>query len=1152
MAISRGVLYKPPHIPMRSKELFSTSEKGRFAVASLASLFLSFIIPVPAAAALRGVDVSSLPEPAGKRIQYFGDIHPILAEHCLSCHGPDKQKGGLRLDSREAALQGGESYGPAIVPGKSAASPLVLFMAHLEPDLEMPPDEDMRPTRELAILRAWIDQGAKWPAPKGGIAEGTESTLGNQTLFFEQAETHWAYQPVPPLASFAKSPASTVIDGFIRTKLTENKLTPSPQAAPRQLLRRLHYDLTGLPPTPEQVAAFEADPSDAAYAKAVNDLLNAPQFGERWARYWLDLARYADTRDFIAQQDLRYPFAWTYRDYVVSAFNDDKPYDQFIREQLAADQIGLPGNDPALAALGFITVGPRFRNRTDEIINDRIDVVTRGLMATTVACARCHDHKFDPVRTEDFYALYGVFASTEDPKELPEIALKNAMPSAADRKDYEAKIAKERADLKQFIAGLKDKAVADICSKPELYFDALNKMEVERSADVRKLITGGKMIETALTPLSAAWNNLKRDPKWLSDPVLAPLARVAAASPDRKAQFPAIMVKTGKVPGGDAQVHPWVLKGLKEKMPKNDTEMLKLYGELLAAATAGAKDGDSKSFLAAFTGENGWFDFDARTVENAHRLLGKGRADLAKLYEAIAEVDATHPGAPPRAMAVTDKDKPVTPVVFVRGDATKRGDRVDRRFLELLDPSKKPFDAKASGRRELAEDIVSRDNPLTGRVWANQIWRHLLGAGLVKTAGDFGLQSEPPSHPELLDFLAAALMDREWSTKSLIRDIVLSKTYRQSSVDRPECSEVDVLNELVWRANRRRMDFESMRDAMLAASGNLDLTAGGRAVDLSTEPFSARRTLYGHVDRTNLDPLFTTFDFPSPDIASTERSETLVPQQALFALNDSFIIDQAKALARNATEAAGDTKDATGAVDWIYRQVFFRQPTEVESVLATNFVKDATLQRGRSMLGSWLYGFGSADPAATGTDRFRRFSYFDPKIQRYQVGRVYPNPQFKHLSLNTNGGHPGADLQHATIRRWIAPYDGDIEIQGELVVNRQNTGDGVRGRLLSSKQGLLGEWIADGAPIRTPVERYSVKRGEVLDFAVDCRDSMTSDGFRWSPTISLKIRAEDAPTGVQTVWDAQADYSAPPPPPLQPIEQLAHAMLMTNEFLFID
>ncbi len=1100
-----------------------------------------------------GIDTSSLPEPLQRPVRYFGDVHPLLAEHCLSCHGPDKQKGGLRLDSREAALAGGGSYGPAIVPGRSAESPLILFMAHLEPDMEMPPDEEMLPEQAIAVLRAWIDQGAKWPA-KPVAGDGAETvTLGNQELFFKKAATHWAFQPVPKAEAKSLANGPAAVDALVAAKLTDKGLERSARADARTLLRRLHFDLTGLPPSPEEMAAFAAAferDADAAVEAKADELLASRHFGERWGRFWLDLARYADTQDFRAQTDLRYPYAWTYRDYVVGAFNADKPYDRFLKEQIAADQLGLPEKDPALTALGFLTVGPRFRGRADEIINDRIDVVTRGLMGMTVACARCHDHKYDPIPTADFYALYGVFASSEDAADLPEVTLAEVKADAKMRADYEAQKAAAQQGLEDFLQGLKDKAVADILAKPELYFDALCQMEITRTADVRKLITGKQMVETALTPLSRQWTVLKREEKWLEHPVLGPLARVASASPNRKAGILAGIIESGRVPGGKVAVHPAVLEALRAEKPKDEEALVKVYGGLLARA-AQQPEGGLAAVKEAFQGEGGWLDFPLEDVESAHRLLGTGRAELNKLHTAVSEVDATHPGAPARAMALQDKAKPVNQAIFIRGESNKRGDVVERRFLEVLDKSKAPFPDDRSGRKELAENIASRDNPLTARVWANHVWRHLLGRPLVDTPGDFGLQAEPPSHPELLDWLASALMERGWSTKKLIRDIVLSATYQQSSAGRPGADAMDADNALLWRANRRRMDFEAMRDAMLATSGQIDPAQGGRAVSLSAEPFSGRRTIYGHVDRVNLDPLFTTFDFPSPDIASPERSETLVPQQALFALNDGFIVSQARALAKKAQEAAGGGTDASGAVDWLYRQVFLRQPTEVEAVMARGFLREVTGLRAATQRGSWIYGYGSADPEVARTEAFKRLPYFDPQTKRYQGGRAYPHPELGHVNLSAVGGHPGRKLEAASIRRWIAPYDGEVSVEGEIALARQG-GDGVRARLISSRGGLLGEWIAKGQPAQTVVDKVAVKRGEILDFAVDCLGNGSTDNYRWAPALQLLVRAEDAPTDVQTVWDAQADFKAPPPPKLQPLEQMAHALLMTNEFLFVD
>ncbi len=1112
------------------------------------ALALLTVVSAHAASKKRAaIDMSALPEPIQRPVKYFGDVHPILAQHCVSCHGPEKQKGGLRLDSLEAALAGGSSYGPAIVPGKSTESPLLLFTAHLEPDMEMPPDEEMLPEEALAVLRAWIDQGAKWPA-KATPADGGVA-LGNQDAFFKKAATHWSFQPVIKADPHTLKAGPATIDSLIEAARKTKGLTASPRADARTLLKRLHFDTTGLPPAPEELDIFAADyatnPSTALERK-VDELLASPHFGERWGRYWLDIARYADTQDFQAQADLRYPFAWTYRDYVISAFNEDKPYDQFLREQIAADQLGFAENDPRLAALGFVTVGPRFRRREDEQINDRIDVVTRGLMGLTVACARCHDHKYDPIPTADFYALYGVFNSTQIPEALPEITPRTFQPDPAQRADYDAKKASAEKALKDFIQNLKDKAVADILAKPVLYFDALVQMEVTKTADVRKLITGKKMTETALTPLSTQWAAFRNSEKWWEDAIMGPLARVAGASPQRKPAVLETIVSKGRVPGGKETIHPALAAALKADPPKDEEALVRLYGKVLEEAKKGSAD--QKDFAKKISGPGGWLDFRTSDVERAYRLLGTGRRELNDLSTAIAEVEATHPGAPPRAMVLTDLARPVEPVIFVRGDPTRKGDSVPRRFLSVLDGEKKPFPETSSGRKELAERITATDNPLTPRVWANQVWRHLLGTPLVKTTGDFGLQSEPPSHPQLLDWLASALMQRSWSTKQLVRDILLSTTYQQSSADRPEAAAIDPDNTHYWRANRRRMDFEAMRDAMLATSSQLDRTTGGRAVSLSEEPFSGRRTIYGLVDRVNLDPLFTTFDFPSPDISATERSQTLVPQQALFALNDAFIISQARALAKTLRQDA----PAPEAIRTLYRRIFLRAPQPQEEQLAATFLQETAEIKAPAQRGDWLYGYGSADPSVKRAEAFTRLTYFDTRTKRYQGGREFPHEKLGHVSLSEIGGNPGRDLDHAAIRRWIAPQAGEYEITGELSLSRQNKGDGVRARLISGKGGLQGEWIADGNSVRTEVKRVRLAAGEVLDFAVDCRESPSSDAFRWSPTITLLIRAEETPAGLRTVWDSQNDFAPPPPPKLQPLEQVAHALLMTNEFLFVD
>jgi hypothetical protein len=506
-------------------------------------------------------------------------------------------------------------------------------------------------------------------------------------------------------------------------------------------------------------------------------------------------------------------------------------------------------------------------------------------------------------------------------------------------------------------------------------------------------------------------------------------------------------------------------------------------------------------------------------------------------------------------MAVKDRAKPVNPVIYIRGDATRKGDAVERRFLEILDPQKKPFSKEQSGRRELAERIATAENPLTARVRVNHIWRHLFGRALVKTTGDFGLQSAPPSHPELLDWMASALIERDWSTKKLIRDILLSSTYQQSSKERPDCAAADPENTLLWRANRRRMDFEAMRDAMLATSERLDRTVGGRSVNLSAEPFTGRRTLYGFVDRVNIDPLFTTFDFPSPDIVNTERTQTLVPQQALFSLNDRFIIEQARSIAALCSANTHPNLYPDRVTERLYQSLFQRPPTSAEQNMASLFLQTTTRQHEPLQGRTWLYGFGSADPAVPREEAFHELPHYDLQSKRYQGGSAFPHPQHGYASLTASGGHPDRGIQRAAIRRWIAAAAGEVSIAGEISISTAGSGDGVRARLISSKKGLLAEWILDRAntaSAKTELPGVSVEAGEILDFTVDCRDNTTSDGFRWSPSLKRNAAANMDSKTTQTVWDAQSDFRAPPPAKLEALEQMAQALLITNEFLFID
>lgn len=705
-------------------------------------------------------------------------IRPVLAEHCFSCHGPRKQQAGMRLDSKAALLKG-TTDGPVVVPGHPEKSALITALRH-DGEVRMPPDKKLS-TQVVADFAHWIKLGAHWPDAK--ITADPKSTT-------DAWKKHWAFQPIraPKMPDVKGAErVSNPIDAFILAKLEEKGLTLSSKADPRTLLRRLKFDLLGLPPTLDEVEAFEKainrDPQ-TALEELVDRCLASPQYGERWARHWLDVARYADSKGYVFLEERRYAYAYTYRDYVVKAFNDDLPFDQFILHQLAADRLVATGKAPveAQAAMGYLTLGRRFLNNIHDIIDDRIDVTARGLLGLTVTCARCHDHKYDPIPTEDYYSLHGVFASSIEPKELPLIG-----------------------------------------------------------------------------------------------------------QPERTEEYLAFEKKLGELQGA-------VVK----------------YKE------------ENKDELA--------------------KKNRKHRDELKALEKKVDAFKASSPVAPPRAMILADAPGPVQAQVFVRGNPNNRGKTVPRQFLGALSAEKRQPFKDGSGRLELARAIASKDNPLTARVLVNRVWLHHFGTGLVTTPSDFGLRSDAPSHPELLDYLAWRFMDEGWSLKKLHRLIVLSSAYQQASVDSAAARQVDPDNRLLWRFNRQRLEFEAMRDALLAVSGKLDLKIGGPAVDIAKAPFSARRTLYGFIDRQNLPGMFRTFDFASPDATSPQRYFTTVPQQALYLLNSPFVQEQARALVKRMDTS--EPPDDAARIRRLHQLAYARQPDEQELDLGVRFVQEAGAEGG--------------------------------------------------------------------------------------------------------------------------------------------------------------------------------------------------------------
>ncbi len=557
-------------------------------------------------------------------------VRPLLVEKCQSCHGVKRQESKLRLDARTFLLRGGAS-GPAVKPGSPNES--LLMEAVRREGLEMPPEEKLSDS-EIKTLETWIRLGAPWPKDASGPAA---PALGDQVHIHRVAKSHWAFQPiekpaVPAVTLPEPAKAVSPIDAFVLARLQAEGLEPAPPADRRTLIRRATFDLIGLPPTAREIEAFANDKSPEAFAKVVDRLLDSPHYGERWGRYWLDIARYADTRDWKAQTDPRYPFAYTYRDYVIKAFNSDVPYDRFIREQLAADAYAQSADDPSLAALGFLTVGPRYRDNVQEQIADRIDVVTRGLLGVSVGCARCHDHKYDPIPTTDYYALYGVFASSEEPEELPLIA--GASPPEKLIRDYERQRAEKVDDLKNYQQKLQRDATADMRKRLGEYLQGYYEMNIVRKKSIRGLLTSRKLKETAMTPLAQNLDRIRTNRGLKSHPVLTAWAALIGADDAKFTdQLQAFLSQT--TTKQTPPVNPRVLEALKEQQPKNPRDLLTLYAGLFEQAlkssggNSAAADADLSEIRQLLDSPAGPFHLDIDAVTQASRLLGPGARNSA-------------------------------------------------------------------------------------------------------------------------------------------------------------------------------------------------------------------------------------------------------------------------------------------------------------------------------------------------------------------------------------------------------------------------------------------------------------------------------------------------------------------------------------------
>ena len=1116
--------------------------------------------------AVESIPATTEPAPVDPQaVEFFErSVRPVLAEHCYSCHGPEKQKNDLRVDSRAALLQGGAG-GAAIKPGDATGSLLVQVIGYTG-DIQMPPSGKL-PQEAIDALTHWVEMGAPWP---GGDADSVAVKPKSMDERIEDAlATHWAFQPVqnPPVPDAADDQHSdSAVDRFILKKLEDAGLSPSPRADKRTLIRRATFDLHGLPPTPEEVEAFENDESPDAFAKLVDRLLASPRYGERWGRYWLDVARYADTRGYVFQQEREFAFSYTYRDYVIRAFNEDLPYDQFIMHQLAADRMDLGDDKRPLAALGFLTLGRHFLGNVHDITDDRIDVVTRGLQGLTVACARCHDHKYDPISSADYYSMYGIFRSSYEPDDPPRIEEPDA--NDPQYQEYLKEVAAKEAAVQDFLTSLHVELLTHGRERVGDYLLAAREARGMEDEPLRALARDKELH----WQLVQQWRDYLSKKAEAHDAVFAPWAAFAAlAAESFEAEAPALAARFAANENPEQPINPRVAEAFNGDPPMSMAEVAERYGRVLKTAgqewtdllagraqiaqqggasdlalPAGLPDANAEALRQVLYSDSP-ANIPAGQVEDLRDVPTRNR--IRDLRNAVAKVKATHPGRPDCAMALYDAEKPFDPYVFERGKPENKGEPVPRQYLAILaKDERKPFD-EGSGRLELAQAIASRDNPLTARVMVNRIWMYHFGKPLVASASDFGVQSDPPTHPELLNYLSWQFMENDWSIKSLHRAMMLSETYQQESFDRPEVHAVDPENRLLWRQNRRRLDFEAMRDAILAAAGQIDLTMGGPSVDITAEPFPLRRTVYSRIERQNLPGMFRTFDFAGPDAHSPGRYFTTVPQQALFLMNSPFTIDQARTL-MSRPELSGDLPDET-RIELLYELTQQRAPAPEEIEMGLAFLAKTT-ESGpppSPPTPTWEYAYGKVDEAAGTVAAFAPLPHFSDNT--WKGGPKLPDPALGWVSLNSHGGHPGDD-EHAAIRRWIAPLDGTVAIEGHLRHGSEK-GNGVKGYIVSSRAGIVWSGQVQNGEIETDAQDIPVQKGDSLDLVVACQGDTGFDGFTWHPRIWVTDTTDKS--AIIREWLTRLDFAGPTPEapePLKPWEQYAQVLLLTNEFLFVD
>ena len=889
-------------------------------------------------------------------------------EHCYKCHSAssEKVKGGLLLDTREGIRKGGES-GHAVVPGNLKESLLISALKH--DDFEMPPKKVL-PAAVVADFEKWIQSGAADPR------RATRPVAKADSIDIEAGRKHWAYQPLKapalPKVTDAAWPAND-IDRFILARLESAGLQPGADAEKIILIRRLYFDLVGLPPTPEEITRFVDDKSPGAYENLVDRLIKSPRFGERWGRHWLDVVRYAES---MSLRGRLLKHAWRYRDYVIEAFNDDLPYDQFLTQQLAGDLLETSSVDAQrrnLIATTFLVMGDALlenQNKSQldmDIVDEQLDVIGKSLLAQTIACARCHDHKFDPIPTSDYYAMAGIFKNIQGLKhanvstnmEIPLPILEESKRELEIHSSAVTKLQSEISELKPKIAG-NDRLPVQAKDLPGIVVDNPDAKAIGKwgkSDGIKNRVgseyllsktSGSKVIYPVAFPDEGRYEVRITIAQHANR---APKAHVTVLHKDGNQSF---RIDQRKAPGAfnkDRSDGYFQSLGFFE-FPSGQWDAV----EISVKGGGGFVIADAVQFLPV--DNDGKVTIPKSSQQGKQLLAAEQKALKTRMAKLKTELSALQKRKPAREMvnSAVEKKKPTDLKIHIRGNINNLGAIAPRGVLQVANHGPAPkMPTSSSGRLELAHWIADPSNPLTSRVMANRVWHWLFGAGLVRTVDNFGTMGESPSHPELLDHLSFHFIQKGWSVKKLIRTIVLSRTYRLSSSrdGQPE----DPENRLLAHMNRRRLDAESLRDTMLSVGGTLKLEMGGATfpanlkTDVGFQFQEPRRSVYVPVFRSSLPELFEVFDFANPSLVTGRRDISTVAPQALFMMNHPFVRTQARLTAERLL--SDPLLNESHRINHAYLQILGRHATETEVSLGQDFLKTVTDTSEEGRIEAW-------------------------------------------------------------------------------------------------------------------------------------------------------------------------------------------------------